>query len=1030
VREGGIESGEEFTAKEKLPARGPAKEPEAVAAILQQEPFVRLVRAAARLLGARWAALSVLEADREHLVVAEGFDPPASLPRSCSLAAATLACPDICVIADARGDSRFENNPLVSSEPAVRFYAGATVRSSRGEPLAVLAVMDPQPALTAPEKAVGLADLAAVAGAELDLRLAVTRSLSTDDRRRHDTRYRELFENAGDLIYTLDLHANFTSVNKTVERVLGYRREELLGRSVFSLMDEDAARLVQEKIREKLGGAAQTTYELEVFAKDGRRVTLEISSRLQFEDGRPVGIQGIARDLTERRKAEAQLRLLRSVVVHANDAVLIARLEGDDPFAAPVVYVNEAFTRITGYEAEQAAAGVAGLNGPETDRRQLERIRSAVARGDSVRVELIWYRHDGSPFWADVNAAAIADAKGVFAHWVCVFREITERKRAEILERDRNQILELVAANAPLENVLTRLAVLVERQVPGLACALLLIRQGRLWCGAAPSLPLAYAEHVQGLEIGGAKGLLAKVASGLVVMSEDLAAQEPDGALRALLAGQGLEAAWCVPVLSGSGNVLGIVAAYGPRGRNADAQILELCHMAARLAAVAIEQRQLTDMLAWQARHDALTGLPNRFLLEERLESALARAERNGWLVAVLLVDLDRFKQINDTLGHAVGDVLLREVSARFEACLRKTDVLGRMGGDEFMIVLSEVGEVQDAQRVAQKLLDALGTPFLVRGYELFVTASIGIAVFPRDGRDAATLQRNADSAMYRAKYRGKNRFQFFTADLGAAMAEQMELETALRRAMEHGELALYYQPQMSASGALVGLEALLVWNHPRLGAVPPAQFIPIAEESGLIVPVGTWVLQEVCRQAVAWQRKGLPAVRVAANVSPMQFARADFIQAVAQALAASGLQPSLLELELTESVIMRDVEESLRQMERLRALGVSISIDDFGTGYSSLSYLRRLPIDTVKIDQSFLAELEKDTSTLPLVRAIVSVAHSLGLTVVAEGVENESQLAALRAVGCDRMQGYLFGPALPAAEVECLLLKQAAVSG
>lgn len=1002
----------------------------AVATILQQEPFLRLVRAAARLLGGKWAALSVLDAEGERIVVAEGFEPPAPLPRSSSLAAAALACPDICVVADAGRDSRFENNPLVCREPAVRFYAGAAVRSSRGEPLAVLAVMDPRPALRAPETAAGLADLAAVAGAELDLRLALTRSLSSDDRRRQDTRYRELFENAGDLIYTLDLHANFTSVNKTVERVLGYRREELLGRSVFSLMDEDAARLVQEKIREKLGGAPQTTYELEVFAKDGRCVTLEISSRLQFEDGRPVGIQGIARDLTERRKAEAQLRLLRSVVVHANDAVLIARLDGGDPFSAPVVYVNEAFTRITGYEADQAAAGVAGLlHGSETDPRQLERIRNAVRRGESVRVELIWYRRDGTPFWADVNAAAIADAKGAFGHWVCVFREITERKRAEILERDRNQILELVAANAPLENVLARLAVLVERQVPGLACALLLLRQGRLWCGAAPSLPAAYAEHVRGLEIGAAKGLLAKVASGLVVMSEDLASQEPDGALRALLAGQGLEAAWCVPVLSGSGNVLGIVAAYGPRGRNADVQILELCHMASRLAAVAIEQRQLTDMLAWQARHDALTGLPNRFLLEERLESALARAERNGWLVAVLLVDLDRFKQINDTLGHAVGDVLLREVSARFEGCLRKTDVLGRMGGDEFMIVLSEISDAQDAQRVAQKLLDALGDPFLARGYELFVTASIGIAVFPRDGRDAATLQRNADSAMYRAKYRGKNRFQFFTADLGAAMAEQMELETALRRAMEHGELTLYYQPQMSASGALAGLEALLVWNHPRLGAVPPAQFIPIAEESGLIVPVGTWVLQEVCRQAVAWQRKGLPAVRVAANVSPMQFARTDFIQAVAQALSASGLEPSLLELELTESVIMRDVEESLRQMERLRALGVSISIDDFGTGYSSLSYLRRLPIDTVKIDQSFLAELEKDTSTLPLVRAIVSVAHSLGLTVVAEGVENESQLAALRAVGCDRMQGYLFGPALPAAEVESLLLKQAGVS-
>lgn len=970
-----------------------------------------------------------MDAGGEHILASHGFNGPLLIPSNSSLAARALGTADLFVIADALADPRFKNNPLVSGPLGLRGYAGISVRLPGGKPLAVLSVMHNRPLDISAGQTAALADLAAIAAAELDLRLAVARSLAAEDRRRQDTRYRELFENAGDLVYTLDLQANFTSVNKAVERVLGYRREELLGRSVFSLLDEDATRLVQEKIREKLGGLPQTTYELEVTSKDGRLVTLEVSSRLQFENGRPVGIQGIARDITERRKAEAQLRLLRSVVVHANDAVAVAELGSADPFSAPLVYVNEAFARITGYEAEEARAGLGALlNGAETDRRQLERVREAIRRRESVRVELVWYRRDGSPFWADVNAAAIADGKGVLHHWVCVFREVTERKRAEMLERDRNQILEMVAANAPLEAVLARLASLVERQVPGLVCAVLLARQGRLRCGAAPSLPASYAELLDGVELGAVPGLLAKAASGLVVMSEELAAQEPEGPLRSLLSGLGLEAAWCVPVLSGSGGVLGIVVAYGARGGDRDTQVLELCHMASRLAAVAIEQRQLTDMLAWQARHDALTGLPNRFLLEERLESALARAGRNEWMVAVLLVDLDRFKQINDTLGHAVGDALLREVSARFEACLRKADILARMGGDEFMVVLSELRDVHDAQRVAEKLLDALRDPFLVRGYELFVTASIGISVYPRDGRDAATLQRNADSAMYRAKSRGKNRLQFFTPELGAAMLEQMELETALRRALDQKELALYYQPQMSAGGALAGLEALLVWNHPRLGPIPPSQFIPVAEDSGLIVPIGAWVLQEACRQNALWQRQGLPAVRVAANVSPMQFARADFIHAVAQALASSGLEPGLLELELTESIIMRDVEESLRQMERLRALGVSISIDDFGTGYSSLSYLRRLPIDSVKIDQSFLAELERDTSTLPLIRAIVSVAHSLGLTVVAEGVENESQAEALRAVGCDRLQGYLYGGALPAAEVERLLLQRATV--
>jgi EAL domain-containing protein (putative c-di-GMP-specific phosphodiesterase class I) len=346
------------------------------------------------------------------------------------------------------------------------------------------------------------------------------------------------------------------------------------------------------------------------------------------------------------------------------------------------------------------------------------------------------------------------------------------------------------------------------------------------------------------------------------------------------------------------------------------------------------------------------------------------------------------------------------------------------MGGDEFTLVLSELKDPQDALRVAQKLLDALKAPFHVDAYELFVTASVGISVYPRDGKDAVTLQRNADNAMYRAKYRGRSSCQFFTPDLGAAALERLEIETALRRAIDHGELALSYQPQAELSGKLAGLEALLVWNHPKLGIIPPLQFIPIAEESGLIVPLGSWVLTEACRQNSAWVRRGYQVVKVAVNVSPMQFARADFVEMVAQALSQSGLHPSLLELELTESVVMRDVEESARQMERLRALGVSISIDDFGTGYSSLSYLRRLPIDTLKIDRSFLKELESDDTTLPLVQAIISVAHSLRLTVVAEGVENQKQLDALRSVGCDKIQGFFVRGPLSVQDIERLLAK------
>jgi EAL domain-containing protein (putative c-di-GMP-specific phosphodiesterase class I) len=344
------------------------------------------------------------------------------------------------------------------------------------------------------------------------------------------------------------------------------------------------------------------------------------------------------------------------------------------------------------------------------------------------------------------------------------------------------------------------------------------------------------------------------------------------------------------------------------------------------------------------------------------------------------------------------------------------------MGGDEFTVLLGELRDHQYSQKVAQKLLDTLRAPFYVDGHELFASASIGISTYPRDGRDAATLQRNADSAMYRAKNLGRNNYQAFMPEFGAMALESMEIENALRRALENEEFQLRYQQQMDIDGGLAGLEALLVWNHAKLGIIPPAQFIPVAEESGLIVPIGGWVIREACRQRAEWGRAHKTRAKVAVNVSLVQFTRKGLVESVAQALKESNLDPSLLELELTESVVMRDVQESVRQMEKLRSLGVSLAIDDFGTGYSSLSYLRMLPLDTLKIDRSFLREVDSDPNTMPLLRAIVALAHNLKLCVIAEGVENQRQLEALRSVGCDRVQGYWIGEPLPSAEVSGLL--------
>ncbi|HYI95289.1 MAG TPA: EAL domain-containing protein [Bryobacteraceae bacterium] len=451
-------------------------------------------------------------------------------------------------------------------------------------------------------------------------------------------------------------------------------------------------------------------------------------------------------------------------------------------------------------------------------------------------------------------------------------------------------------------------------------------------------------------------------------------------------------------------------------------QAREVLELMAKGVAAAIHQRQLTDQLAYQANHDALTGLPNRLMLQKRLDVALQNAAKEENIVAVLFLDLDRFKQINDTLGHEVGDIVLREIALRLQACTHRDDTLARMGGDEFTAILTRLETPDAAADYARKLLTAVRTPCRAAGRELFVTVSIGISLYPKDGSDAVTLLRNADSAMYAAKHRTKNDVVFFTAEASATARKSLELETHLRRALERNEFQMHYQPQVDLEGELASLEALLVWDSPELGRIPPSRFIPIAEETGMILQIGTWVLQRACGQMADWKRAGLDPVPLAVNVSAMQIVEPNFVSMVAAALHDSGIPAHALELELTESLIMKDAEAAAALMHDLRALGVRIAIDDFGTGYSSLSYLRQLPADSVKIDQSFLHGSEFGPATLALVKAIVVLAHNLGLTVTAEGVETEEQFDLIRKAGCDLVQGHLFGAGLPREAVESLL--------
>jgi diguanylate cyclase (GGDEF)-like protein len=442
--------------------------------------------------------------------------------------------------------------------------------------------------------------------------------------------------------------------------------------------------------------------------------------------------------------------------------------------------------------------------------------------------------------------------------------------------------------------------------------------------------------------------------------------------------------------------------------------------MESKTAQMASSLREANAELQHLVLHDTLTKLPNRLLLEDRVQQAVQECKRGGGNCAVLFVDLDRFKTLNDSLGHFAGDKVLRAVADRLRGTVRVEDTVSRMGGDEFVILLKHLALPADAIEVARKVIDVLSNPMVIDEHELRIGSSVGISVYPEHGDSATRLIANADAAMYHVKKSGRSNFAFFTPEMSNFFPKRLALESELRAALEKNQLVLHYQPKVDMrSGGIVGVEALVRWQHPQRGLIAPSEFIPFAEETGLIVPLGRWVLREACRQNRAWQDLGLANLVVGVNISGVQFQQRDLVETVASALEASGLAARHLELEITESVVMQNAPEAIIMLDELHRMGVGLSIDDFGTGYSSLNYLKRFPIDTLKIDQSFIRDISSDSDDAAIVQAIIALAHGMRLRVVAEGVETNGQLEFLRALGNDQYQGYLYSRPLPAHEME-----------
>jgi diguanylate cyclase (GGDEF)-like protein/PAS domain S-box-containing protein len=614
--------------------------------------------------------------------------------------------------------------------------------------------------------------------------------------------------------------------------------------------------------------------------------------------------------------------------------------------------------------------------------------------GEVIAFEKRYKHKDGPTIWANLNVSLLHDKLGQPQYFIAVAEEITERKRMEEALRESERF-----AHATIDALSSHICVVDEAGT--------IIAANQAWKDFAESNGVASSA----VSVG---------ANYLAVCDETrkgttLEAVAMGTAIRAVLAGEKsdfsqeytchspLQERWFyskVKRFPGAGPTRAVIAHTDITDRKqAEARLIRLAH------------------------YDSVTTLPNRVLLQERFKDALFQAERDHGIVAALFLDLDRFKLLNDTLGHEVGDQLLHKISDRLARGLPNGDTIGRLGGDEFAIILNKLHKAEDAGLVAQKLMNAIAEPIQVDGMEVFVTASIGIALYPTDGATPEILIKNADIAMYRAKELGRSNYQFYVPEMNTRALTKLKLGNGLQRALEREELFLHYQPQLDLnSGRVVGVEALIRWNHPTLGVVPPCEFIPVAEETGLIVPIGEWALRTACAQNKAWQEMGLPPITVSVNLSARQFAQNDVIGLVQRALDETGLEGCYLDLELTESMMMEKAEEVIATLKNLKALGVKVSIDDFGTGYSNLGYLERFPLDTLKIDRSFISNIVYGGDRGTIAKAVIQLAHSLGFNVIAEGVETDAQLGFLQNHGCDIIQGYYFSRPISADNFAALL--------
>ncbi len=836
-----------------------------------------------------------------------------------------------------------------------------------------------------------LRDDPAVAGLVLNCRDVTDRKRSEDAL----ARYKLLFSKANDLAYICDAEGDILYVNEVFERLSGHRPEEFIGKSFAPLFDEENLAIAIENYERTLRGG---TSQYEVAFKDTGVLCEYTNLPYRDDTGAIVGVFGIARDITERRRAEEALQESERLLLESQSVAQVGSYVLDITAGAwessPVL--DRIFGIGEGYE--RSVEGWLALVHPDVRQSMADYFaHDVIEERGRFDTEYRIVRHDdGIERWVLGLGKLEFDARGRPLRMVGTIQDITERRQVEEALAQASRQNELIL-NSAVEGIY---GLDLDGNTTFINPA------AAKMTGWEPEELIGKPQHVI-LHHSRADGspyprdecpIYAAFNHGTTAHLESEVFWRKDGTSFPVEYAS-------TPILDEHGELSGAVVSFSD----------------------ITERKQAEETIRHMAYHDALTKLPNRALFQDRLKIALAQARRRERLLAVLYLDLDRFKAVNDSVGHEAGDELLRIVGERLSAVVRDGDSAARVGGDEFTLLLSEVDGEEDAVRVAERTLETFRRPFLVGGHTFHVTTSIGIALFPSDGENAESLLRNADEAMYRAKDSGGDSYLLCTTAMNAGITERLAVEEGLRRGLERQEFIVYYQPQVEIdTGRVTGTEALVRWQHPERGLTLPADFISVAEDTGIIVPLGEWVLRTACAQAGAWQEAGLPPMRMAVNLSARQFQQRNLVEVVSGALRDGRLAPRYLQLEITEGSAMQDAEFAIAMLTDLRKMGVQVSIDDFGTGYSSLNYLKRFPINALKIDRSFVRDLTTDAHDAAIASTIIAMAHALKLTVVAEGVETEEQLTFLKKRRCNEFQGYHCAKPLPVDKLEELLRERA----